>query len=279
MGSLRPYAQASPLSLRGGFYEFPGSPEFGHRRGKFECDVHAARQASAEKFDHAFLGVLVLLIGYEDFLARLHRRIHRNQPAARVGRDGVGVLVERLAIGPATVDEQRELDLVDPGGRLAACLSGPRMGGKVVAVASRRSAPSASPAVAGPLRRVGLGRRVHFIQAEIARDFLDDFRRDGVLPLPERPHEGLFAEQVGHARNAARVPEHRFNRRGAEDFVPVAAGNAQPFENVAGCFFERQRKRLGPERDALPQLPEFSLVQFLLNLRLARQHDLEQFVS
>ncbi len=89
---------------------------------------------------------------------------------------------------------------------------------------------------------------------------------------------GLFAEQICHARDAARMPVDCLDRQGAEDFLSVAAGDSQSFENIAGRLFRSEGKRLRPERNALPELAKVSLVQLLFDLRLAGQHDLEQFV-
>ncbi len=96
--------RANFLTLaRWGFCEFPGYPKLGHWVGKFKRNVDAAPQAGAEEFHNAFLRVLVLLIGDKDLLARLYRGVHRKQSPVRIGRDGVGVLIERLAVRSAAV--------------------------------------------------------------------------------------------------------------------------------------------------------------------------------
>src|ERR1019366_316766 len=78
---------------------------------------------------------------------------------------------------------------------------------------------------------------------------------------------------------STRMPVHRLNRQRTKDFFSIAARDTQSFENVSTSLFRCEGKRLGPERDALAKLPEFSLVQFLFYLRLPGKHDLEQFLG
>src|SRR5437016_1019953 len=87
----------------------------------------------------------------------------------------------------------------------------------------------------------------------------------------------MFADQVGHARDSTRTPMYRFDRLRTKNFFSVAAGNAQPFENKSAGLLRCERQRLGAELDALAKLPEFSLIQFLLDLRLSGKHDLQKF--
>ena len=68
----------------------------------------------------------------------------------------------------------------------------------------------------------------------------------------------------------------RLDRLRTEDLFSIATGDTQPFEDVSAGLFGRERKRLGPDSDALAKLPKLSLVQPLFEFRLAGKHNLQE---
>src|SRR5438105_3361454 len=89
----------------------------------------------------------------------------------------------------------------------------------------------------------------------------------------------MFTEQVGDAGNASRQPVDRLNGRRAEQFLSVAAGNAEAFEEITPGFLERKGQGFCTKGDSLAELAELRLVEFALQFGLPGQYDLEQLLG
>ena len=68
-------------------------------------------------------------------------------------------------------------------------------------------------------------------------------------------------------------------RLGLKHLLPVRTRDAQPLRHVSLGFLQRERMRLGPQRQPLPQLAQMRLLQPLFQFRLAHQHNLQQLLG
>ncbi len=60
---------------------------------------------------------------------------------------------------------------------------------------------------------------------------------------------------------------------------PRQAGDTQPFQYVSARLLEREGARFRSERNALAELPELRLVQFLFKFGLPGKHNLQQLLG
>src|SRR6202162_733714 len=63
-----------------------------------------------------------------------------------------------------------------------------------------------------------------------------------------------------------------------EDYGAVGTRHAEALGNVPGAFLRREGVSPAAQRNALAKLAEHGLIQFLLEFRLAGEHDLEQLL-
>ena len=77
--------------------------------------------------------------------------------------------------------------------------------------------------------------------------------------------------------NSASIAVNGLDRFRTENIGIFGPGNAQPLLNIAAGFLERELASLGAQRDALAELPELGLIEFLFELGLSGEHDLQQF--
>ena len=98
----------------------------------------------------------------------------------------------------------------------------------------------------------------------------------GVPPVGIAGQQRMLTQKIDDSRNAFRTLVNLANRfRRKRDRV-VRSGPGKPFEDIALCLFELQRREPPVAHDALPQLLHVRLAQFLLELQLPRQHNLDQ---
>lgn len=97
--------------------------------------------------------------------------------------------------------------------------------------------------MAVPARSVhdqGLLEGLSLIQSKLSRHLVDDFRRNGFQPVKKGSDQGLFADQIRDARNAARMTMDCFDRERVEDFLSITTGDSQSFENITARFFRTE---------------------------------------
>ena len=122
------------------------------------------------------------------------------------------------------------------------------------------------------------GRRLDFSfpKVKISRHFLDHFCRYSSGMSNEGVNQRMFAQQIGNSRYASGVAVYRFDRLGAENLFSIAAGDAQAFFDISVRLEQCQRAGLGPKCDALPKLTKLRVVNFLFQLRLTSEDNLEE---
>jgi hypothetical protein len=107
--------------------------------------------------------------------------------------------------------------------------------------------------------------------------FFHNLRGNRIALVHEGTDQRTFAPYIGDSGNPAGLAVHIRNRFRAEYFGMFRAGDAQAFLDGASRFLEAELARPRAERDWLAELPEFRPIEFLLQLGLAREHDLQQF--
>src|SRR5262245_36498976 len=128
-----------------------------------------------------------------------------------------------------------------------------------------------------PGARQRLRQQLALIETEISRDVFDHLKRDRFPLLKKSAKERVVADEVGDARNAARMLVDRLDRLRTDYFLCIAAGDAQAFGNVSGGLLRRERQRPGAQFNTLAKLPEFPTIQSLFELRLTSEHNLQKF--
>ena len=86
----------------------------------------------------------------------------------------------------------------------------------------------------------------------------------------------MFAEQIRNPGNSAGIAVHHRHRFRAEDIGIFGSRDSHALLNISVGFLERERARLGAQRDALPELAQLRLVQFLFEFGLPGENDLQQ---
>ena len=75
------------------------------------------------------------------------------------------------------------------------------------------------------------------------------------------------------------MAEHGLNCSFGKDLAAgIGAGNGQPAAHVILGLLQAERFQMAAQRDALFQLPQFMRIEYLIELGLAREHDLQQFL-
>lgn len=89
----------------------------------------------------------------------------------------------------------------------------------------------------------------------------------------------MLAENVDHAGDAARIGVHAADRLRLKNGAPICASHAKPLTYIAVRLFEGERDRLATDCDALTKLTEVVALELDFQLRLARQDDLQKFLT
>ena len=87
------------------------------------------------------------------------------------------------------------------------------------------------------------------------------------------------ANEIHHARRAAAAAVNARYSCPRERHAAGKPGCAQSMLDVAECLISRERLELAANADALVQLPQLAAPQAVRELRLAGEHDLEQFAA
>src|SRR2546427_492580 len=90
---------------------------------------------------------------------------------------------------------------------------------------------------------------------------------------------GTVANEIHHARRAAAAAVNARYSCPRERHAAGKPGCAQSMLDVAECLISRERLELAANADALVQLPQLAAPQAVRELRLAGEHDLEQFAA
>src|SRR5215831_12426952 len=86
----------------------------------------------------------------------------------------------------------------------------------------------------------------------------------------------MLTQQVNYPWDPARVLVNNLDSLRREDGQAVSARQAKPPGDVANGLRQRQRVGLAAQGDPLTELAQLGLFQPVLELWLARQHDLKQ---
>ncbi len=112
---------------------------------------------------------------------------------------------------------------------------------------------------------------------EVACSFFDHSRRNRLESFHVGVNEGVFAEQIHHPWDAARIMVECLDGVGLEDRFARCAGDAQPVRNVSVGLLKGERRGVATERNPLPKLPHFRLFQLLFQLGLTDKDNLQKF--
>src|SRR5579863_8802163 len=89
----------------------------------------------------------------------------------------------------------------------------------------------------------------------------------------------MLAEQVRHARNTSRIFINRLDGLGRKDRSrSTGTSNSQTLRDIARQFLNGQWLRPAAHGDALAELSQTGIPQFLFEFGLTRKDDLQQFL-
>ena len=107
--------------------------------------------------------------------------------------------------------------------------------------------------------------------------FLDDFRRDRLAPSGITFQQRAETELVDDSGNALASFSDKCQGLWLEQRIAAMAGHFQAVTDISGSFLRRECFQNLHHGDALQQLRQLWLSEFLPELRLTGQNDLQQF--
>ncbi len=120
--------------------------------------------------------------------------------------------------------------------------------------------------------RVGLGRRlrggIDDVQLKIVGHFFDDISRHRIAMIDEGADQAVFAQQIRDPGDSSGVAVYGRNGFRSENVGILGAGNSQAFLNVPLRFFQSELTSLRAQGNALPELAQLRLVEFVLQFGL-----------
>jgi hypothetical protein len=108
--------------------------------------------------------------------------------------------------------------------------------------------------------------------------FLRDLARDHRRAVAHAVYQGVVAKNIEPARIAAGFGDDVIERVMGKNLDPAARRHLDAKIDIGQRLERRQVADLGAHRDALIELAQFVARQFLVQLRLAGEHDLEEFL-
>jgi hypothetical protein len=114
------------------------------------------------------------------------------------------------------------------------------------------------------------------VKHELMRGVLDDPGWNRANLLDVGTDEGLFAEEIQDAGNAAGIMMGGVHGRGFKEGLICRAGNLQALLDVPVSLLAVERSGFTPERNSLAKLAEFGALKLGLEFGLANEDDLEQ---
>ena len=131
---------------------------------------------------------------------------------------------------------------------------------------------------AGRNPRFSGGFAVRVIESQVVETLADDPGVDFPDFLCVSQEQGVVGEDVDHPRVPAGELVNGLYGVSGKDLVPFfLPGHPQPVFDVFSGIFQVQRMDVIPAADALEQGPAPGLAQFLVQLGLADQEDVDQF--
>jgi hypothetical protein len=89
----------------------------------------------------------------------------------------------------------------------------------------------------------------------------------------------MFAKDIDHAGDAARIGVHAADRVRLKNGMPIGTRDTKPLPNVAISLFQSERGRPAADGNALTKLTEIVALELGFQLRLARQYDLQKLFA
>src|SRR5208282_1030811 len=89
----------------------------------------------------------------------------------------------------------------------------------------------------------------------------------------------VLANRVDQPWNSPRMAKHSLDRWPGKNLAGCRCSrNPKTAAHVLPGFVRIERVEMAAQRDPLFELPEFMGIEFLIEFRLTRQHDLQQFL-
>ena len=107
------------------------------------------------------------------------------------------------------------------------------------------------------------------VQKELVCGFLDHPRWHQTEMLHICVNERVFAEEIYHAGNPLRIKVHGVHCVGSKDRVSRGTADTQPLCDVTAGLLKSEWPSIASERNSLPELPKFNLLELIFKLRLA----------
>jgi len=139
--------------------------------------------------------------------------------------------------------------------------------------------PRTTSPVSGPSGSPGPSPPAPAPPLQIPRRRAHHGRRDLARARAEAGHEGPVAHEVDDAGHAPAVLEDARHRRAGEGHRAGESGDAKPVLDVAIGILPAQGLEVAADADALVELAELAALELFLQLRLPREHDLEQLAG